>query len=79
MSKASCKSPRLKLDSDSYRELHRQVLQRDGWRCQICGSMKRLQVHYLIFQSHSGSDEKQNLTTLCAECHEYMHRKPKTS
>ena len=22
----------------SYSELHRQVLERDGWRCQVCGA-----------------------------------------
>ena len=32
---------------ESYSKLHRQVLQRDGWRCQFCGSMQHLQVHHL--------------------------------
>ena len=67
------KSPRLRLDSKSYSELHRQVLDRDGWRCQICGSMQQLQVHHLKFRSQSGGDEEQNLITLCAECHLRMH------
>jgi hypothetical protein len=31
MSKVCSKSPRLKLDANSYHELHRQVLNRDGW------------------------------------------------
>jgi 5-methylcytosine-specific restriction endonuclease McrA len=69
------KTPRLRLDSITYRELHRQVLERDGWRCQICGRMQHLQVHHLTFRSHSGSDMEQNLITLCAECHESTHRK----
>ena len=34
MKKIRSKSPRLRLDANSYRELHRQVLERDGWRCQ---------------------------------------------
>jgi 5-methylcytosine-specific restriction endonuclease McrA len=63
--------------SKSYRELHRQVLERDGWRCQVCGSMQNLQVHHLRFRSQSGSDEEHNLITLCAECHEQMHREPR--
>jgi 5-methylcytosine-specific restriction endonuclease McrA len=70
-----CKTPRLRLDATSCRKLHRQVLDRDGWRCQACGSMQRLQVHHLKFRSHSGSDVEQNLITLCAECHERVHRK----
>ena len=75
MKKIPAKSPRLRLDSTSYAKLQRQVLERDGWRCQVCGSMQNLQVHHLKFRSHSGSDEEQNLITLCAECHERMHRK----
>jgi 5-methylcytosine-specific restriction endonuclease McrA len=67
------KKPRLKLDPESYRELHRQVLQRDGWRCQMCGSMQRLQVHHVQFRSHSGGDLEENLITLCAECHKNVH------
>jgi len=42
MKKVSCNNPRIKLDSDSCRELHRRVLERDGWRCQICGNMDHL-------------------------------------
>jgi len=70
-----CKSPRIRLDSTSYGQLHRQVLERDGWRCQVCGSMQNLQVHHLKLRSQSGSDEEQNLITLCAQCHERAHRK----
>ena len=62
---------RLRLDAPSYREL---VLERDGWRCQACRSMQHLQVHHLKFRSQSGRDVEQNLITLCAECHERMHR-----
>ena len=69
------KRPRLRLASTSYSELHRQVLERDGWRCQMCGSMQHLQVHHLKFRSHSGSDVEQNLITLCAECHARVHSK----
>jgi 5-methylcytosine-specific restriction endonuclease McrA len=73
--KIAAKNPRFRLDSESYRELHRRVLERDGWRCQVCGSMQNLQVHHLKFRSQSGGDEEQNLITLCAECHARMHRK----
>jgi len=75
MKKVRLKSPRLRLDTNSYRDLHRQVLERDGWRCQTCGSMQHLQVHHLKFRSHSGSDVEQNLITLCPACHARMHRK----
>jgi len=76
MKKIRCKSPRLRLDAISYRDLHRQVLERDGWRCQRCGSMHNLQVHHLRFRSQAGGDVEQNLITLCAGCHERAHHRP---
>ena len=75
MSTIRPKTPRLRLDANSYHELHRQVLERDGWRCQVCGGMQNLQVHHLKFRSHSGGDTEQNLITLCTECHERAHQK----
>jgi len=74
MRKTSFKSPRLRLDPNSYRELHRRVLERDGWRCQTCGSMQDLQVHHLKLRSHSGGDVEQNLITLCSACHARIHQ-----
>ena len=74
MKKIPAKSPRLRLAATSYGKLHRQVLERNGWRCQFCGSMQRLQVHHLKLRSQSGGDEEQNLITLCAECHARTHR-----
>jgi len=76
MKKIHAKTPRLRLDENSYRELHRQVLERDSWRCQNCGSMQHLQVHHLELRSQSGSDVEQNLITLCTECHARIHQKP---
>jgi 5-methylcytosine-specific restriction endonuclease McrA len=73
--KIASKTPRLRLDSMRYNRLHREVLERDGWRCQACGSMQHLQLHHLELRSQSGNDVEQNLITLCAECHEQLHRK----
>ena len=75
MNKIRVKNPRLRLDSTSYHDLHQQVLERDGWRCQVCGSMQNLQVHHLKFRSQAGGDEEQNLITLCEECHTRIHRR----
>ena len=74
MKKVKFKNPRLRLDSEEYRQLQSRVLERDGWRCQACSSMQHLQVHHLKFRSQSGGDEEQNLITLCADCHAQMHR-----
>ena len=69
------KSPRLRLDPNSYQELRKQILDRDGWRCQHCGSMKNLEVHHIQFRSLFGSDEEGNLITLCLDCHVKLHNR----
>jgi len=67
------KDTRLRLNSDSYDELRNQVLRRDGWRCQSCGTMSNLEVHHKQFRSQSGPDSEENLITLCAKCHARTH------
>ena len=61
------------LDSVSYEVLRKQVLRRDGWRCQSCGTMSNLEVHHMEFRSHSGADSEENLITLCVNCHGRAH------
>jgi len=65
--------PRLKLDASLYKELHRRILERDGWRCQYCGSLDNLQVHHIQSRGRLGDDVEENLITLCASCHEMIH------
>jgi ATP-dependent DNA helicase RecQ len=69
--KATC----LQLDLVSYESLRQQILRRDGWRCQSCGTMSNLEVHHRQFRSHSGTDSEENLITLCTACHGRMHRR----
>ena len=64
----------LRLDPVSYERLRRQILDRDGWRCQSCGTMSNLEVHHRQFRSHSGADSEENLITLCTACHAGAHR-----
>jgi 5-methylcytosine-specific restriction endonuclease McrA len=68
------KNPLVRFDAEAYGELRRKILQRDGWRCQVCGSMRNLEVHHVKFRSQSGSDAQENLITLCATCHGRVHR-----
>ena len=67
------KQPRLRLDSKSYERLREEVLRRDGWRCQCCGSSSSLEIHHKELRSHSGDDSEENLITLCAGCHSLAH------
>jgi len=64
----------LRLDDREYAELREQVLRRDSWRCQFCGSMTNLEVHHQRFRSHSGTDDENNLITLCNRCHSSVHK-----
>ncbi len=68
------KRPRIQLDPEAYNELCRQVLQRDSWRCQNCGSRTNLQVHHIYLRSQAGDDAEKNLITLCSDCHDQIHR-----
>lgn len=52
------------------------VLTRDGYTCQQCNGQtkdQRLEVHHIIFRSQQGSDEEDNLLTLCKTCHDALH------
>jgi 5-methylcytosine-specific restriction endonuclease McrA len=66
--------PRIRLDPLSYQNLKQQVLRRDGWRCQPCGTMSNLEVHHKQFLSQSGDDSEENLITLCSTCHASAHQ-----
>jgi 5-methylcytosine-specific restriction endonuclease McrA len=67
-------SSALRLDPESYERLRQQVLRRDNWRCQFCGSLSNLEVHHQTFRSHSGEDSDENLITVCNACHQIAHR-----
>jgi 5-methylcytosine-specific restriction endonuclease McrA len=73
------KRRRLKLSAEEYGLLRKQALQRDAWRCQICGSPKDLQVHHLTKRSRLGDDVLDNLITLCAPCHDLQYHCPSGS
>ena len=50
------------------------ALDRDNYTCQCCGKKHvRLEVHHIIFRSQGGSDELENLITLCEKCHSAIH------
>ena len=68
------KRPRFVLNSEDYGKLREQVLSRDGWRCQACGSTSNLQVHHLVPRSKLGHDLPDNLMTVCCKCHIKLHR-----
>ena len=76
MNRIPPKRPRLRLDPELYENLRQQVLRRDGWRCQACGTTANLEVHHKELRSQAGDDSEQNLITLCVACHALVHRQP---
>ena len=73
MSSIGPKPTPLRLDPVSYETLRQQVLRRDGWTCQSCGTKSNLEVHHKEFRSHVGEDSELNLITLCGKCHAKAH------
>ena len=63
------------------------ILHRDNYTCQCCGKKNcRLDVHHIKFKSNGGTDDEENLITLCEDCHKGVHagtivlnKKPKKS
>ncbi len=50
------------------------VLNRDKYTCQHCKTKQDiLEIHHIIFRSNGGSDEPDNLITLCRNCHKELH------
>lgn len=62
----------------SWKTQRRKVRQRDGNQCQICGDTPdspytQLHVHHIIPRVDGGTDELDNLVTLCDLCHAICH------
>lgn len=52
----------------------RAIKDRDGWRCRRCGaSGQALHVHHIVSLSRGGTNEPDNLITLCETCHSEYH------
>ena len=63
-------------DRFGFENIKSYVLHRDNYTCQHCkGKSKdnRLEVHHIIYRSNGGSDNQENLTTLCKSCHDKVH------
>jgi len=51
------------------------ILERDGYKCRLCGSSSNLQVHHIKYSNGKNAWEYPNLDliTLCKECHSKVH------
>lgn len=60
-----------------YENTRAMILDRDGHECQCCHGRhrdSRLEVHHIIYRMNGGSDDQENLITLCHTCHTALHR-----
>lgn len=49
-------------------------LNRDSYTCQHCKTKKgALHAHHIVYRSQGGSDDLENLITLCEQCHKDLH------
>lgn len=57
-----------------YANAREHALVRDDYTCQFCGKKNcRLEVHHIVFRRNGGSDNLENLITLCEDCHKAVH------
>ena len=57
-----------------YSSRRKAVLHRDNYTCQCCGKKNcRLEVHHIKFKSNGGTNDEENLITLCEDCHKGVH------
>jgi hypothetical protein len=65
--------------TDEWKWLRREVIIRDEYTCQDCGAKgaaegsAQLEVHHITPVSEGGTDDKENLVTLCESCHSDRH------
>jgi len=66
---------RISHDSIAYEILLLDVLDRDHYRCRVCGAeaKNRKGIHHVLFLSQGGSDTLRNMVLLCLKCHDGFH------
>lgn len=52
-----------------WHERRKEALERDGYKCVLCNSQDRVQVHHIIPYRYSRSHNINNLVCLCRSCH----------
>lgn len=60
---------------DNWEEIREAILYRDKRRCLRCDKVfpkRDLSVHHVVPRSEDGSDQPQNLVTLCHKCHDHV-------
>lgn len=62
----------LYLESDKWKQIRRKILERDGYKCRICGTNYNLRIHHLTYKRLYNENEE-DLITVCESCHKAYH------
>lgn len=62
------------LKSNHWKETREKALKRSGYKCQVCGYDKNLQVHHNTYKN-IGHEDPTDLVVLCWKCHKTFHGK----
>lgn len=62
------------LKSEHWKETREKALKRSGYKCQVCGYNKNLQVHHNTYKN-IGHEDPTDLVVLCWKCHKTFHGK----
>lgn len=82
-SRVSAKKEQKRQEAENWQSVCRHVDARDGHRCRACGArcnpqamtmLEKAHHHHVEFRSRGGMDTTENTATLCAQCHEAVHR-----
>jgi 5-methylcytosine-specific restriction endonuclease McrA len=57
-----------------YKKVRLKILERDGYKCVKCGKDEELHVHHKVHRESGGTNDFDNLETLCKWCHAEKHK-----
>jgi len=60
-------------------DTYKKVVERDKYRCKLCGTSQNLHLHHIIYRSEEKDliNEPSNCIMLCFKCHELVHSNKK--
>lgn len=61
------------MTTEDWRNIREGALERDGYQCVECGAEETLEVHHIEPTDEGGTDDLENLKTLCRTCHLEEH------
>lgn len=60
--------------SSAHTKAQRAGRERDGNRCQVCGSRNHVEGHHILDHQFGGAANKDNIIALCHKHHQDVHR-----